>query len=623
MTNQDSAFLPASLGRGKEAILEYLKTLPEKPGVYRMLAQNGDVLYIGKAKSLKKRVASYTQVHKLPNRLQRMVSETRSMEFITTQTEVEALLLEANLIKRLQPRYNILLKDAKFFSYIHVTDHTWPRLMKYRGKTSGKGRYFGPFASTEAVHQTLNTLHKVFRLRSCTDSFFAARKRPCLQYHIKRCTAPCVNYISQEDYKESVNRVVDFLQGKSNEIQKALSEKMLASAEKREYEKASLYRNQIHALTAVQAQQKFNVGGLTETDVIAVARKGGRTCFQVFVYRGGTPFGNQTFFPSHLEDIPLEEAFEAFLELFYEENDSPGEILLNQKPVDIRLLEEAFSSKVGRRIEIRVPVRGVKKKIIEDAAQNAEEALSRALQTGRSRAEIFRKMKEIFDLPTLPERIEVYDNSHIQGAHAIGAMIVAGPEGFKKQAYRKFTIKTKGDGAVTPGDDYGMMREVLFRRFSGSLTDVPETNPAPDLLLIDGGKGQLNAALSVLRDLSLPISVLAIAKGPDRNAGNETFFMEGCTPSKLENDPDLLFYLQQLRDEAHRFAIGFHRSTRAKGTFKSALDELPGIGPKRKKALLTYFGSAKAVEGATLQELSKVEGINENLAKAIYRYFHP
>ncbi len=621
----DQAFssLPTSLSRGKDIILEYLKTLPEKPGVYRMLGQNTDVLYVGKAKSLKKRVASYTQIHKLPNRLQRMVSETCSMEFITTQTEVEALLLEANLIKRLQPRYNILLKDAKFFSYILLTEHQWPRLMKYRGKRSEKGRYFGPFASTEAVHQTLNTLHKVFRVRSCTDSFFATRKRPCLQYHIKRCTAPCVDYINLEDYKESVIQVIDFLEGKSSRIQQMLSDKMLKAAEKREYEKAALYRNQIQALTTIQAQQKFNVSELIETDVIAVARKGGRTCFQVFVYRGGASFGNQTFFPSHLEEIPLDEAFEAFLELFYEENDPPREILLNQKPTDVRLLENAFSSKLGRKVEIRIPARGAKKKIIDDASQNAEDALTRALQTKRSRAEIFRKMKEMFHLPSSPERIEVYDNSHIQGAHAIGAMIVAGPEGFKKQAYRKFTIKIKEDGVITPGDDYGMMRHVLFRRFSGSLMEDLEANPLPDLLLIDGGRGQLNAVLSVLKDLSLPIPVLAIAKGPDRNAGDETFFMEGREPFKLEKEPELLFYLQQLRDEAHRFAIGFHRSTRAKGTFKSALDELPGIGPKRKKALLTYFGSAKAVEGAGISELSKVEGINENLAKAIYRYFHP
>lgn len=622
LSGTDQSSFPQSLERGKETIQAYVKTLAEKPGVYRMLNSRSEVLYIGKAKSLKNRVTSYTQLHNLPNRLQRMVAETSSMEFITTETEVEALLLEANLIKRLQPRYNILLKDAKFFSYLLLTDHEWPRLMKFRGEKTEKGRYFGPFASTEAVHHTLNTLHKIFRLRSCTDSFFATRKRPCLQYHIKRCTAPCVSYISHEDYQESVRHVVDFLEGKSQRIQQTLSEKMLEASERRDYEKAAVYRNQIQALTAIQVQQSFNMEDLQQTDVIAIGRMGGKTCFQVFFYRSGSPYGNHSFFPDHLEEMTLEEAFEAFLELFYEDNFPPREILVNRHLENKDLLEKAFSRKSGVSVQISLPVRGFRKKIVGQAEQNALEALSRNLQSTRSRKKIFAQLQKAFALPSLPQRIEIYDNSHIQGKYPVGSMVVAGMDGFQKQAYRKFAIKT-GEGAVTPGDDYGMMRDVLKRRFSGSLAKDAQRNPMPDLLLVDGGPGQLSATLSVLDQLRLSIPVVAIAKGPDRDAGDETFYMQGKTPFKLHEEKDLLFYLQQLRDEAHRFAIGAHRMTRSKGTFKSVLDDLPGIGPKRKRALLNHFGSPKAIEGANIQELSKVDGISRNLAKVIYRYFHP
>lgn len=611
-----------SLERGISIIATHVKSLTSSPGVYRMINHQEEVLYIGKAKNLKKRVHSYTHAHRLPNRLQRMVSETHTMEFITTHTEVEALLLEANLIKRFKPRYNILLKDNKFFSYLLLTKHEWPRLMKHRGAKTLPGTYYGPFASTYAVNNTLTTMYRIFKLRSCGDSFFASRKRPCLQYHIKRCTAPCTRYINTSDYGELVNQAKSFLEGRSHELQQQLSQRMQEESENQNYEKAAHYRDQIRALTQIQVQQNINTTLKSDTDVIAIAYHGETVCIQIFFFRHGSNFGSHSFFPEHTKDLPLEEILSSFLTIFYQDTLPPQEILLSHPLNEQSLVEDALSITAQRKVNISLPKRGQKAKLLNQALENAEDALARHLSANQSQLRILNEVADIFELPNMPQRIEVYDNSHIQGTNAIGAMIVAGTKGFDKASYRKFTIKLDDQNAPVPGDDYGMMKEVMRRRFAGSLSQNQSRNPFPQLLLIDGGIGHLNAVYEVLESLNLSIPVVAIAKGPERNAGKETFYQPGRAPFSLEKHKTVLFYLQQLRDEAHRFAITFHRQKRAKTIERSMLDDIVGIGAHRKKTLLRHFGSTKEVARAGIEDLQSVKGISASLAQKIYDYFH-
>ncbi|MFN7709903.1 MAG: excinuclease ABC subunit UvrC [Holosporales bacterium] len=610
------------LEQGREILKAACKTLPEKPGVYRMVSADHTVLYVGKAKSLKRRVSSYTQVHRLPVRLQRMVSETKSLEIITTHTEVEALLLEANLIKRFSPRYNILLKDSKFFSFIHLSDHPYPRLSKYRGTQVEGGRYFGPFASTESVNATLTTLYKIFKLRSCSDSFFDSRKRPCLQYHIKRCTAPCVAKVSVPEYATQVAQTEAFLEGRSAHLQEQLAAMMQQASSERAYEYAAQIRDQIRALTHIQAQQSINHPSLRDVDILAFAREGGLTCIQVAFYRNGSHYGSRSFYPQHAEEMQPGEILAGFMGQFYQESAPAPLILVSCALPEQSLVEEALSQAANKKISISHPLRGAKKRIMDHALQNAKDALTRKLAQSRSEQAHLEALQALLELPTEIRRIEVYDNSHQQGSHAIGAMITAGPQGFDKKGYRKFLIRTAGPGGIQPGDDYGMMREVLSRRFSGSLREKEDENPLPDLLLIDGGPGQLSAVRTVLNELNLNILVLAIAKGPQRNAGLETFYLEGKAPFNLGHNPSLLHYLQRLRDEVHRFAITYHRARKTKALGQSLLDEVPGIGPKRKKALLQHFGSARDVAAAGVADLQNVEGISAQVAQKIYDYFH-
>jgi len=611
----------SSLEEGTQIIADYVKRLPSTPGVYRMISPKGKVLYVGKAKNLKKRVHSYCQTARLPVRLQRMVSETRLMEFVTTHTEVEALLLEANLIKKYDPTYNVLLKDDKFFSYIAITNHSQPRLYKYRGVKDNKAHYFGPFVSSDAVNNSLATLYRVFKLRSCTDSYFAARKRPCLQYHIKRCSAPCVDYISKSDYKISVKQALKFLGGKSQDLQKELSEKMMEASDLQEYEKAAQYRDQIQVLTKLQTQQTVNSAFLGDIDVIAFHRQGDHVCFQVFFYRKGSHYGSRSFFPDRLEDMDDQGIIQFFLSVFYADKEPPKEILFNEEIKEKTLLIDALSHHVPYKVKISNPQKGTKKDVLKQAELNAEQALTRRMSEKATSTKLLREMAEVLGIEQPIKRIEVYDNSHISGTNAIGAMIVYGQDGFDKKSYRKFTIKKSENPNLVDGDDYGMMREVLTRRFKGSLAKDKEKNPMPDLLIIDGGLGQLNVALEVLDHLNLEIPILGIAKGPDRNAGKETFFMRNRPSFTLEDHQNLLYLQQRMRDEAHRFAIGFHRSKRAKTMAQSSLDDVPGIGALRKKALLRHFGSAKAVSSAGIKDLQTVEGISEKLAEKIYYFF--
>jgi excinuclease ABC subunit C len=607
-----------------DLIKNYVKTLPSKPGVYRMLSAQGQILYVGKAKNLKNRVNSYTQPQRMTIRLKRMVSETASMEFVITQSEVEALLLEANLIKKWRPTYNIRLMDDKFFSYLLISDHLYPRLTKYRGNKSEKGTYFGPFASTSAVNQSLASLYKIFKVRSCTDSFFASRHRPCLQYYIKRCSAPCVDFISHEDYQESVQQTVDFLNGKTQQVQQNLADKMHEASRVQEYERAAVYRDQIHALTQLQSKQMVYLEALKETDIFAVAQKGGRTCVQGFFFRNGSNYGSHSFFPQQAEDLSIKEIMIEFLALFYDDKTPPVEILVNIDLNREEILKKALEKKRGTLISLFKPTRGVKFKIVGEAERNAREALERDLIRIKSERKFLEELRDFLGFTTDLERVEVYDNSHIQGSHAIGAMVVAGVKGFEKKHYRKFLIRTAGPGKeITPGDDYGMMKEVLLRRFHGGLSADPTRNPLPDLILIDGGRGQLNVAQEVMNNLGLDIPLLAIAKGADRHAGNETFFMNGREGFKLTEHQVLLFYLQRLRDEAHRFAISFHRSKRRNAIRRSQLDDIPAVGKERKGALLRHFGAVAAVKEASVGDLMVVKGISENIAKTIYNFFHP
>ena len=611
------------LEAGVKAIRNVLKTLPARPGVYRMQDAKGDVLYVGKARVLKNRVTNYTQVAKLPKRLQRMISQTRSMTIVTTRTEAEALLLEAQLIKRFRPAYNVLLRDDKSFPFILLReDHAFPRVQKHRGARRAKGQYFGPFASAGSVTSTLNALQKLFLLRSCSDSFFANRSRPCLLYQIRRCSAPCVGRISEADYADLVADAKLFLAGKSTGVQARLGKQMAEAAEKKDFELAAVYRDRLRALTYVQGSQTVHAEGLGDGDIFALACKAGQMCIQAFFIRGGQNWGHRSFFPAHTNDVPEAEVLSGFLMQFYEEVPPPRRILVDRELPEAELIAEALSERAERKVEIARPVRGDRRKLIDQAKRNAEEALERRMAESTTTGKLLGELAEVFELPDVPKRIEVYDNSHIMGTNATGAMIVAGPEGFRKNSYRKFNIKS----GITPGDDFGMMREVLERRFARLEKDDPDRSSGewPDLLLIDGGKGQLSAVCEILENAGVhDIPVVGVAKGPDRNAGREVFHLPGGREVTFPPNSALLFYLQRLRDEAHRFAIGTHRAKRAKSLTTSTLDEVPGIGPNRKRALLMHFGTARAVKGAALDDLQRAPGISKAMALQIYDYFHP
>jgi len=610
---------------GVAAIRDVLKTLPRRPGVYRMQDARGDVLYVGKARALRNRVTNYTQVAKLPKRLQRMVSQTRSMTIITTRTEAEALLLEAQLIKRFRPPYNVLLRDDKSFPFILLReDHAFPRVQKHRGARRAKGQYYGPFASAGSVARTLNALQKLFLLRSCSDSFFETRSRPCLLYQIRRCSAPCVGRISESDYAELVKDAKAFLAGRSTGVQERLGRSMAEAADKQDYELAAVYRDRLRALTYIQGSQTVHSEGLGDGDVMALACKGGAVCIQAFFIRGGQNWGHRAFFPAHTNDIPEAEVLSAFLVQFYEEVPPPRRILVDCELPDRELLEEALCARAGRKISIEQPRRGARAKLIDQARRNAEEALDRRMAETATQTRVLRELADTFELAEVPRRIEVYDNSHIMGTNATGAMIVAGPEGFRKNNYRKFNIKRP---ETAPGDDFAMMREVLERRFARLEKEDPEraSGEWPDLVLIDGGKGQLSAVCEVMEEMGVhDVPIVGVAKGPHHGRdGREIFHLPGGREITLPHNSALMFYLQRLRDEAHRFAIGTHRQKRAKSLTTSTLDDVPGIGPSRKRALLMHFGTARAVKGAALEDLERAPGISKAIARQVYDHFHP
>ncbi len=609
----------SKLETGIKVVRDYVSRLPHAPGVYRMVNKHGEVMYVGKAKDLKKRVTSYTRPDRLPLRLQRMVHATISMEFITTKTEAEALLLEANLIKRLKPPCNILLRDDKSSPYIFLSgNHDFPRLEKHRGKKKEKGDYYGPFASSSDVNQTLHAMQKAFRIRNCSDAMFASRKRPCLQYHIKRCTAPCVAKVSPQEYDAQVKQAKDFLTGKSTEVQNHLAKAMYNASERRDFEKAAEYRDKIAALTAIQAAQDINAENLVkDADIIALYRAHGQACIQVFFFRGGRNYGNAAYFPKHDADDSEADIIAQFMAQFYAARIPPREILLSHMPSDKSVMADALATLSGHGIDLAVPQRGSKVKLVAHAGDNAKAAHQRKMAQTAKQREIFDELQTLFDLPSAPQRIEVYDNSHLGGTGMVGAMIVATPDGFDKKSYRKFTIKTVTSG----GDDYAMMREVLRRRFkNGAPVGVATT---PDLVVIDGGQGQLSAAMEVMDELALDhIRVVAIAKGPERNAGKELYHMRGVSPFSLPFQSPVAFYMQTIRDESHRFVIGAQRDKRSIAIKNNPLDDIKGIGAKRKKALLSYFGSAKAVADARLEDLQKVEGISRAMAEEIHGFFH-
>ena len=612
------------LDLGVATIRRVVKTLPLKPGVYRMLDASGDVLYVGKARTLKQRVTNYTQVTRLPRRLQRMVAQTRAMEIVTTNSEAEALLLEAQLIKRYRPAYNVLLRDDKSFPFILLReDHDFPRISKHRGARAAKGSYYGPFASAGAVNATLNALQKVFLLRSCTDSFFANRSRPCLLYQIKRCSAPCVGRIDDVGYAELVEDAKGFLSGRTQEAQKKLAEAMQSAAEAMDFETAAVLRDRLKALTFIQGSQAINAEGATsEADVIAMATDGGAMCVQIFFIRGGQNWGHRSFFPGHTEGVDEAEVLQSFLAQLYEELPPPRELLLDRTLPEAELLALALSVKAGRKVSLRHAQRGPARKLVEQAQRNAEEAIQRRRAETTTQGKLLRELAEIFELDAPPARIEIYDNSHIQGTNALGAVVVAGPDGFQKGQYRKFNMK---DESITPGDDFAMMKAMLHRRFARLEAEDPdrESGNWPDLCLIDGGKGQVSAVMSALAELGVDVPIVGVAKGPDRNAGRETFYLPSGREFTLPPNAPVMFFLQRLRDEAHRFAIGAHRAKRAKSITQSPLDEVPGIGPARKKALLMHFGTSRAVKGATLEDLERAPGISSQMALAIWQHFHP
>jgi excinuclease ABC subunit C len=600
----------------------------------------GDVLYVGKAKNIKKRVTAYTRPTGHDNRIVRMISATVTMEFVTTKTETEALLLEANLIKRLRPRFNVLLRDDKSFPFILITsDHWAPQILKHRGARSRPGHYYGPFANAGAVNRTINALQRAFLLRSCSDSFFEARTRPCLLYQIKRCSAPCTQEIDFAGYSELVREANDFLSGRSQAVKQEMAAEMDTASNALDFERAAIYRDRLAALSAITSHQGINPRTLEEADVFAVHQDGGYTCVEVFFFRTGQNWGNRGYFPKADRALGPGEVLGAFLAQFYDDKPPPRLALVSHDFEERALLAEALSAKSERKVEVSVPQRGERKELVQHALANAREALARKLADTSSQQKLLRALTETFALPRAPRRIEVYDNSHIGGSNAVGAMVVAGPEGFRKNQYRKFNIRSTD---LTPGDDYGMLREVLERRFKRLLeeaprvslddalaakqsgeVDVDEEQPWPDLVLIDGGRGQLTAAVDTLATLGVTdVPLVAIAKGLDRDAGRETFFMPGRGPFKLPPRDPLLYFIERLRDEAHRFAIGSHRTRRKKDIREAGLQEIPGIGPTRKRALLRHFGTLKAIERASLPDLAQVPGINAEMARKIYEFFH-
>ena len=609
--------------QGHEVIRDYLKTLDQSPGVYRMLDAQSRVLYVGKARALKRRVSNYAKPSGHSPRIARMISETASMMFLTTRTETEALLLEQNLIKQLKPRYNVLLRDDKSFPNIVIgAAHDFPQIRKHRGAKTEKGQYFGPFASAGAVNRTLNQLQKVFLLRNCSDTTFDSRTRPCLLYQIKRCSAPCVGYISALDYAASVTDAARFLRGNSTEIQEQLGAQMAEAAEAMEYERAAALRDRIRALTQVQGTQGINPQTVREADIIALHMEGGQACVQVFFIRANQNWGNHDYYPRLGGSESPDEVMEAFLGQFYDNKEPPRQVILSHGLEEAELMEAALGQKRGGKVEILVPQRGEKAELVEGALRNARESLARRMAESATQAKLLRGLADAFGLDGAPARIEVYDNSHIQGAHAVGAMIVAGPEGFLKSQYRKFNIR--GDD-LTPGDDFGMMKEVLTRRFQRLLKEDPDrkSDAWPDLLLIDGGAGQISAVAEIMGDLGVDdVPFIGVAKGVDRDAGKEEFHRYGARPFALKRNDPVLYFIQRLRDEAHRFAIGAHRDKRSKAIGATPLDEVPGIGATRKRALLAHFGSAKAVSRADLADLKAVEGISDRMAETIYAFFH-
>ena len=626
-----------SLAAGAAVLKAQLRLLPAAPGVYRMVDHGGEVLYVGKARNLRHRLASYTRIGRLSNRLGRMVAETAGLEVVTTHTEVEALLLESNLIKRFRPRYNVLLRDDKSFPYILLTaDHDWPRLLKYRGARSRAGEYFGPFASAGAVTRTLNALERAFLLRSCSDAMFAGRTRPCLKFQLKRCSAPCVGRIDRAAYGELLRQTRAFLAGRSKEVQQDLAAEMDAAADGLEFERAARCRDRIRAMSQILAHQGINLegAGLEDADVIAAHGEGGHSCVQVFFFRGGRNNGNRAYFPRHDRSVELPEVLAAFIGQFYDNKPPPPQVLLSHKPPQQGLIAEALSLRANRRVRLTCPQRGAKRKVVAHARLNAREALARRLAESSSQRLLLERLAALVGLDGAPTRIEVFDNSHISGTGAIGAMIVAGHDGFVKSAYRRFTIRGArrrgsngaGDEAgFSPGDDYAMMREMLTRRFMRAQAEDPDRTLGqwPELILIDGGQGQLNVALRVLAELGVDdVAVAAVAKGPDRDAGRERIHLPRRQPIQLDERDAVLHFVQRLRDEAHRFAIGGHRAKRAKAAAHSPLDDIPGIGARRKKALLRHFGSARGVTRAGLEDLEQVDGISRAVAQRVYDYFH-
>jgi excinuclease ABC subunit C len=640
---EPSEFPAGSLARGRAAILRFAKHAPTSPGVYRMIDAEGEVLYVGKAKSIRKRIVSYARPTGHDTRIARMIAATSEIEFVSTRTETEALLLEANLIKRLRPRFNVLLRDDKSFPYILITsDHPAPQILKHRGARNRPGDYFGPFASVWAVNRTITALQRAFLIRSCSDAVYESRTRPCLLYQIKRCSAPCTGEIAPEDYAELVREARAFLSGKSQAVKQQLAIEMEKASEALDFERAAIYRDRLAALSAVQSQQGINPRGIEEADVFAIHQAGGYTCVQVFFFRTGQNWGNRAYFPKADRTLPAGDVLASFLAQFYDDKPCPRSILLSEAIPERELLAEALSAKSGYGVEVSVPQRGEKRDVIDHALANAREALGRKLAETSSQQRLLKTLAETFGLKEAPRRIEVYDNSHIAGTNAVGAMIVAGAEGFRKNQYRKFNIRS---AALTPGDDYAMMREVLERRFKRLKDEAPRTpvadaidasatvidddrmpsdeSPWPDLVLIDGGQGQLTAARDALAALGIDdVPLVAVAKGVDRDAGRETFFIPGREPFRLPPRDPLLYFIERLRDEAHRFAIGSHRQKRKRDIRESGLQEIPGIGPTRKRALLHHFGTLRAIESASLADLARVPGVSADIARKIYDYFH-
>jgi excinuclease ABC subunit C len=616
-----------SVDRGAEVIKRFWKTLPNSPGVYRMLDGAGEVLYVGKARRLKARVASYARGQGHSNRISRMIAETASMEFVVTATETEALLLETNYIKQFRPRFNVLMRDDKSFPYILLTDdHAAPQLTKHRGARNRKGDYYGPFASAWAVKRTIDALQKAFLIRTCTDSYYANRSRPCLLHQIKRCAAPCTGEVSIPDYAVLVGEAKAFLTGRSKAIKDAMAAEMQAASEALEFEKAARFRDRIAALSSVGASQDVSAQGVEEADVFAIATNAGQFCVEVYFFRMHQNWGNRAFFPKADPALSPADVLDAFLAQFYDDKPVPRQILLSENVENADLLAEAFSARASHKVEILTPQRGEKRGLIDHALRNATEELTRRLADVATQTSLLASLAKAFGLENPPRRIEVYDNSHISGTNAVGAMIVAGAEGFRKQHYRTFNIRNED---LSPGDDFGMMREVLQRRFSRLMKDGErETTEGafpdwPDLVLIDGGQGQLSAAEAIFAELGVTgVTLAGVAKGADREAGRETFFMPGKQPFRLPPRDPTLYFIQRLRDEAHRFAIGTHRAKRKKDLTRSPLDDISGIGPTRKRALLLHFGTAKAIQRASLEDLMQTPGVNAATAQAVYDYFH-